>query len=164
MFFVQATESPSRRSSSASLPNLSWAIENAGYGGKLEVLLVTCALVLYTASAVAETGKIKTFMGEIVRDSRDYTALWPIEQGPRTPPASWMRERHFVLGRMKALLASPITRKQGGLAPVSRVMLEDYGIPELNSASTISPLLDRPKMTANAIWLEKAQHRPQKGR
>ena len=34
---------------------------------------------------------------------------------------------------MKALLASAISRKQGDLAPVSRVMLEDFGIPELNA-------------------------------
>ena len=44
-----------------------------------------------------------------------------------------MRERHFVLDRMKALLATAITRKQGALAPVSRAMLEDYGIPEVNT-------------------------------
>ena len=56
LYFAQATESPSRRPSSAFLPKLPWAIENAGYGGKLEVLLVTYALVLYSASAVAEMG------------------------------------------------------------------------------------------------------------
>ena len=95
----------------ASLPKLTWAIENVGYGGKLEVLLATCALVLYSASAVAETEGIKTLMGKTVKNSRDYTAQWPIEQGPWTPPVSWMRERQFVLGRMRALLAPAITRK-----------------------------------------------------
>ena len=44
-FFVQATESPSRRPSSASLSKLPWAIDYVGYAGKLEVLLVTYALV-----------------------------------------------------------------------------------------------------------------------
>ena len=75
-----------------------------GYGGRPEALLVTCALVLCSASAVAETEGVKVLMGEFVIDSRDYTAQW-----------------QFLLDRMKAL------------APVSRVMLEDYGSPELNA-------------------------------
>ena len=54
LFFVQATQSPSRRPSSALLPKLPWAIENVGYGGKLKALLVTCTPVLYSAGAVAE--------------------------------------------------------------------------------------------------------------
>ena len=41
LFFVQATENPSRRPSPASLPKLPWAIENVGYGGMLEVFLAT---------------------------------------------------------------------------------------------------------------------------
>ena len=45
LFFIQATENPSRRPSSASLPKLPWAIENAEYEGKLEALLASCALV-----------------------------------------------------------------------------------------------------------------------
>ena len=44
-----------------------------------------------------------------------------------------MRERKFALDRIRALLASAITREQGALAPVSRAMLEDYGRPELNA-------------------------------
>ena len=104
-----------------------------GYGGKPGVLLATYALVLYSASAGEEAEGTKVLMGEIVKDSRDYTAQWPIEQGPWTPPASWMRERRIVLGRMKPLLAPAVSRMQGDLAPVSRVMLEDYGIPELNA-------------------------------
>ena len=39
-----------------------------------------------------------------------------------------MRERRFALDRTKVLLASAISRKQGGLAPVSRAMLEDLGV------------------------------------
>ena len=117
--FVQTTESPSRRPFPASLPKLPRAIENAGYGGKPGALLAIYALVVYSASAVAETDGINTLIGEIVKDSRDYTAQWPIEQEPWPPPASWMRERQFALDRMKALLASAFTMKQGGLGPVS---------------------------------------------
>ena len=69
--FVQATESPSRRPSSVSLPKLPWAIENVEYRGKPDVLLETCALVLYFASAVAETEGTKALMAEIVKDPRD---------------------------------------------------------------------------------------------
>ena len=97
LFFIQATESPSRRPSSASLPKLPWAIENVGYGGRLEVLLVTYALVLYSASAVAETEGVKTPIGKIVKDSRDYTAQW-----------------QFLLDRMKALLEPRPSRGSRG--------------------------------------------------
>ena len=57
-----------------------------------------------SASAVAETESTKALMGEVFKDSRDCTAQWPIEQGPWTPPASWMRERQIALGKMKGLL------------------------------------------------------------
>ena len=77
LIFVQATESPSRRPSPVPLSKLPWATEKAGYGGKLDVLLEACALVLYSASAVAETEGIKNLMG-------DLTAQWPIELVPWT--------------------------------------------------------------------------------
>ena len=84
---------------------------------------------------MAEAEGIRTLIGKIVKDSRDYTALWSIEQGPWTPTASWMRERQFALDRTKALLVTAITRKQGGLASVSRAMLVDFVSPEPKAAA-----------------------------
>eukprot|EP00614_Pseudopedinella_elastica_P026028 CAMPEP_0172623966 /NCGR_PEP_ID=MMETSP1068-20121228/132942_1 /TAXON_ID=35684 /ORGANISM="Pseudopedinella elastica, Strain CCMP716" /LENGTH=63 /DNA_ID=CAMNT_0013432731 /DNA_START=21 /DNA_END=209 /DNA_ORIENTATION=+ len=45
-----------------------------GVWGKPGVLLETYALVLHSASAVAEAEGIRTLMGENFKDSRDYTA------------------------------------------------------------------------------------------